>query len=249
MSTDRDVTRIVRSWLDEGVTALPDRVLDAVLDQLPATPQRRAGWLARRFPTLSTYARYGLVAAAIVLAAVIGIGIYGNSVGGPGPSQTPSPTPSPSATSVPDPIVGTWAAGETTCEQQIAALEAAGFTTEQMVASKFDPTCANGIVAEGADFTIGSQFTVTFLATGSLTEFEDGVVGWNARYSLGGGSTFEATDVNQPSICTTWRYTIDGDQLTFEMADPGCAATDASPILDQLAQTVIFQTSPFTRQP
>ena len=50
MSTDRDVERIVRSWMDEGVTALPDRVLDAVLDQLPATPQRRAGWLARRFP-------------------------------------------------------------------------------------------------------------------------------------------------------------------------------------------------------
>jgi len=38
MSTDRDTTRIVRSWLDEGVTVLPDRVLDAVLDQVPATP-------------------------------------------------------------------------------------------------------------------------------------------------------------------------------------------------------------------
>ena len=49
MSTDRDVTRIVRSWLEEGATALPDRVLDAVLDQLPATPQRRAWWPARRF--------------------------------------------------------------------------------------------------------------------------------------------------------------------------------------------------------
>jgi hypothetical protein len=48
MSTDRDTTRIVRSWLEEGVTALPDRVLDAVLDQLPATPQRRAAWPVRR---------------------------------------------------------------------------------------------------------------------------------------------------------------------------------------------------------
>ena len=35
-----DATRIVRSWLDEGVTQLPDRVLDAVLDEVPATPQR-----------------------------------------------------------------------------------------------------------------------------------------------------------------------------------------------------------------
>ena len=43
MSTDRDVTRIVRSWLEEGVTALPDRVLDAVLDQLPATPSAGPG--------------------------------------------------------------------------------------------------------------------------------------------------------------------------------------------------------------
>lgn len=32
MSTDRDVTRIVRSWLEEGATALPDRVLDGVID-------------------------------------------------------------------------------------------------------------------------------------------------------------------------------------------------------------------------
>jgi hypothetical protein len=46
MSTDRDVTSIVRSWLDEGVTALPDRVLDAVLDQVPATPQRRGPGVA-----------------------------------------------------------------------------------------------------------------------------------------------------------------------------------------------------------
>ena len=54
MSTDRDVTRIVRSWLEDGATALPDRVLDNVLDQLPATPQRRAWWPARRFRDMNT---------------------------------------------------------------------------------------------------------------------------------------------------------------------------------------------------
>ena len=47
MSTERDTTRIVRSWLEVGATALPDRVLDAVLDQLPrphsAVPGGRRG--------------------------------------------------------------------------------------------------------------------------------------------------------------------------------------------------------------
>jgi hypothetical protein len=103
MSTDRDIERIVRSWMDEGVTALPDRVLDLVLDRIPATPQRRASWLARRFPTLSTYARYGLVAAAVVLAAVVGIGLFGRSVGGPPPSPSTALTPIPSPTPAPLP--------------------------------------------------------------------------------------------------------------------------------------------------
>ena len=53
MSTDRDVTRIVRSWLEEGATALPDRVLDVVLDQVPATPQRRPWWPAWRFADMN----------------------------------------------------------------------------------------------------------------------------------------------------------------------------------------------------
>ncbi len=48
MSAERDVTRIVRSWLEEGVTALPDRVLDAVLDQSPRPPSAEpCGWRGR----------------------------------------------------------------------------------------------------------------------------------------------------------------------------------------------------------
>ena len=54
MHSDRDTTRIVRSWLEEGVSALPDRVLDAVLDQVPATRQRRPWWPARRFADMDS---------------------------------------------------------------------------------------------------------------------------------------------------------------------------------------------------
>lgn len=97
MSTDRDTTRIVRSWLDEGVTVVPDRVLDAVLDQVPATSQRRAWWPARRFPFVnSTALRIGVVAAVLIIAAVIGVRFLpgSGSVGGP-PAPTARPTPIP----------------------------------------------------------------------------------------------------------------------------------------------------------
>lgn len=256
MSTDRDVERIVRSWMDEGVTALPDRVLDAVLDQVPSTPQRRSWWLARRFSPLSSYARFGVVAAAAILAAAVGIAIYANSVGGPPPeasaSSAPSLRPSPSAFALPtpvsDPIVGTWVAGETTCAQQVAAVEAAGFTREQMTSIGMDPTCANGLVIEGSGFTLGSQFTLTFEPSGALRTVEDGVGDHPLVFRLGADSTFEGSGP-EPGICVTWRYAIEGDQLTIEEADPGCVGTADAPLLDQLAQIVIFSTSPFTRQP
>ena len=108
MSFDPDTTRIVRSWLDEGVTQLPDRVLDVVLDQVPATPQRRATWWpARRQPTMNMTLKYGLAAVVVAVAALIGINYLGASnVGGPGvdtasPSPEPSATPEPTATPVP----------------------------------------------------------------------------------------------------------------------------------------------------
>jgi hypothetical protein len=99
MSTDRDVTRIVRSWMDEGVAVLPDRVLDAVLDQLPATPQRRASWLARRFPLMNNVMRLAAAAAAVVVIAILGFSLLPNAgFGNPSPTATPIPTPSLSPT-------------------------------------------------------------------------------------------------------------------------------------------------------
>ena len=110
MSTDRDVTRVVRSWLDEGVTALPDRVLDAVLDQLPATPQRRASWLARRFPFMNNnVVRFGLAAVVVVLAVFLGIRFIAPNVGTGPPEATA--TPSPTASPMPLPGPGSLEAG------------------------------------------------------------------------------------------------------------------------------------------
>jgi hypothetical protein len=109
MSADRDVNRIVRSWLEEGVSALPDRVLDTVLDQLPATPQRRAPWPVRRFGEMNNFAKFAVAAAAVALVAVVGIRLLPGqgTTGGP-----PSPTPTASPASTPAPIrEGALAAG------------------------------------------------------------------------------------------------------------------------------------------
>jgi hypothetical protein len=111
MSADRDVTGIVRSWLDEGVTALPDRVLDAVLDQVPATPQRRATWWpARRFPPMSNTIRIGVAAAVVVIAAIIGFNYVNSNVGSGEPTPIPSSTAIPTATPVAIPPLPPWGA-------------------------------------------------------------------------------------------------------------------------------------------
>lgn len=114
MSTERDLPRILRTWLHEDAHENGDRVLDSVLDLVDSTPQRRASWLGRRFPILSnSIIHYGLAAAAVALLAVLGYQLVGGtSLGGPGPSVVPSTAPSaapeqtePTTTALPE---GPW---------------------------------------------------------------------------------------------------------------------------------------------
>jgi len=92
--------------MDEGVTQLSDRVLDLVLDQIPATPQRRAAWPARRFPLVNNnMVRFGVAAAAVVLAVIVGIGFLagdGKRGGPPEPTPSSSAESSPSASAAPE---------------------------------------------------------------------------------------------------------------------------------------------------
>ena len=97
MSADRDVTRIVRSWLHEDAHEDADRILNLVLEEIDTTPQRRPSWVARRFPPMnSNFVRVALVAAALVIIAVVGYRFLGDSnTGDPDATQTPQPTASP----------------------------------------------------------------------------------------------------------------------------------------------------------
>ena len=99
MSTDRDTTRIVRSWLRADEHDSADRVLDAVLDRLDTTPQRRSTrWPARRLSEMNNTAKLALGGAAVVVVALLGIGFLspsGLGLGSAGPTETPTPIPTP----------------------------------------------------------------------------------------------------------------------------------------------------------
>jgi hypothetical protein len=106
MSTDRDTTRIVRSWLRSDEHESADRVLDAVIDQLDTTSQRRSTWWpARKVNDMNSYARFSLVAvgaAAVVAAVVLGGGLFaGSPTGGP-VAGIPTPTLAASSSAMPD---------------------------------------------------------------------------------------------------------------------------------------------------
>lgn len=90
MSTNRDFDRIAAAWLAQGPTELTDRVLDAALDEVHLTHQRRRSTVLWRTPLLNTPLRF---AAAIVIVAIVGFAGL-NLVGdhGVGGSPTPSPT-------------------------------------------------------------------------------------------------------------------------------------------------------------
>jgi hypothetical protein len=95
MNTERDVTRIVRSWLRVDEHESAGRILDNVLAQLDTTRQRRSWWPAWRFADMNNVVKLAIAAAAVVVVAIVGVNLLpaGGGVGGSGPAASPSPTP------------------------------------------------------------------------------------------------------------------------------------------------------------
>jgi hypothetical protein len=174
MTSERDTTRIVRSWLEEGVTVLPDRVLDTVLDQLPATPQRRAWWPVWRIAEMNTFAKFAIVAVAVVAVAVVGYSLLpasgGLGVGGPGasasPSASPSPSPSPSLSPSPSAALDFPPAGDLATGQRHAiVLGGVPFTftvptTGWVSNGEFGIDKAAGVGPDGAGFILWTDTPV-----------------------------------------------------------------------------------------
>jgi hypothetical protein len=95
MNVDSDFERTVRAWAALGSDQLPDTALDAALHTITTTPQRRARWPAWRFPFMDNpILRFGVIAAAIVALAAVGVSLLSSNVGNePPPVVSPTPTP------------------------------------------------------------------------------------------------------------------------------------------------------------
>jgi len=103
MSTNRDFDRIAGAWLAEGPSELADRVLDAALDEVHLTDQRRHLPVPWRLNPMPNALRP--VAAALVGVLAVGV-IYLNLPGRTdtgGPSTNPSPTVEGTPTPAPSP--------------------------------------------------------------------------------------------------------------------------------------------------
>ena len=99
MSSERELTRVVRSWLEEGLNVLPDRVLDDVLAQIPVTSQRRPVWRAWRRQLMNATTR--LAIAAVAAFAVVAVGltfIFSRPPIEPSATSSPSPSVGPTQT-------------------------------------------------------------------------------------------------------------------------------------------------------
>ena len=113
MTGQRDIDRTLDAWFVDGPSIMPDRLFDAVLDQVERTPQRPFARLRLRLTEMNPRIRIFTALAAALLVVVATIAV----IGGGAPSSvitTQSPTASPAATTasdIPNELRALWLSG------------------------------------------------------------------------------------------------------------------------------------------
>lgn len=151
----------------------------------------------------------------------------------------PSPTAAPASTPSDQLPEGTYRTAELTVEQLVATGVSAGF--DQAAVQDFV------LLRDGVK---GSAVFTLKLEAGRWSQFaaydgDPAEMGWSGTYQVIDTDTVVATDPCGP---ITYDYALDADQLTLDMVSDECQGfAGDSGEEDLIAQTVIFETAPFTK--
>ena len=109
MNGQRDIERTLDAWFVDGPSVMPDRLFDAVLDQVERTPQQRLARLRLRLTEMNPRIRIYTALAAALLVVVAAVAVIGGGSQGPVvATQSPAAT---TASDIPNELRATWLSG------------------------------------------------------------------------------------------------------------------------------------------
>jgi len=98
MSASFDFDRVTQDWLADGPTSISDRALQAALNEVHLTHQRRFGAKWRTLPLNASFVRFAAAAIAVVVVIAAALFMLGRLPAGlVGNQPTPTPAPAPTA--------------------------------------------------------------------------------------------------------------------------------------------------------
>jgi hypothetical protein len=188
MTDERALNRLLDAFFVEGSNELADRVIDAALDQIDHTDQRRAMRVPRSLRSLRMLSR--LAAAAVVGVLAVGGALYlirlPSGTGAPSPTPGASASPSePPGTATPQPSpTGPMAVGRQIQTATLLAdgrvLVAGGYGNrdEALASAELYDLVANAFSVTGSLADARGSHTATLLADGSVLIAGGGPASW-----------------------------------------------------------------------
>lgn len=208
MTRDRDIERVLETWLAPGPTVMPDRLFDGVLERIERQPQRRLARFQLRFSAMRPITILA-AAAAITIAVGAGIVLLGRPTTpdvaaptAPAPSIAPAPTAAPSptpASALPEELRYRWIGAPRALPATAGADEVLPLLWLAGSETFMNVDLAGRLFASVPGTTGPGE--IAFTAMNGTTGCEAGAEG---RYA--------------------WRLSADGMTLTLEVLSEACAA-------------------------
>ena len=200
MTGQRDIDRTLDAWFVDGQSVMPDRLFDAVLDQVERTPQRPLARLRLRLNDMNPNIRWLTAAAAALVVVLVALATINRPADDTvGASSSPNASPSSPAASVPTELQSLWLSGP----RSITGLDAdAGVSLEFTATGRFS---MNGSLSDRPDHMLAS---VEILDDSTIRLVND-----EATQDCGAG---EAGDY-------TWSLSASGETLELTALTDACA--------------------------